>query len=53
MTKQMRELTTDELQYVQGSLAFIPLAIPFGKGAMIGAGVASILIAMADVTDII
>jgi hypothetical protein len=53
MNKNMRELTIQEIQQAQGSLAFIPLAIAFGKGAMTGAGAASLVIAIADVADII
>ena len=49
----MRELTIQEMQQAQGSLAFIPLAIAFGKWAMTGAGAASLVIAIADVADII
>ena len=49
----MKELSSEQLSEVQGGVAFIPIMLAFGKGAAAGAGVASLIVAVADVLDLI
>lgn len=49
----MKELSEEHLTEVQGGLAFIPIIVAFAKGAAAGAGAASVVVAVADVLDIV
>lgn len=47
------ELDNLELELVSGGIAFIPLAYAVGKGALAGAGVASLALDVLDFFDVI
>lgn len=49
----MRSLSDFELDQVSGGLLFVPLAIAFGKGLLVGSGVAGFGLIVADAAGLI